>query len=88
MPVRTYFSNQEQESLDHLFEWALKDSPLRKADLRDKICSDDSPMKCGRSMAYQRIADAIAAGLIADDDPVTHRLRYVGLKKKDDDLPF
>lgn len=88
VPVRTYFSNQEQESLDHLFEWALKDSPLRKADLRDKICSDDSPMKCKRSMAYQRIADAIAAGLIVDDDPVTHRLRFVGFNRKDDDLPF
>lgn len=88
VPVRTYVSNSEKESLDQLFEWALKESPLRKADLRDKICSDDSPMKCGRSMAYQHINNAIASGIIADDDCVTHRLRFVGLNRKGDELPF
>ena len=86
VPVRTYVSSSEKESLDELFRWALADSPLRRADLRDKICSKDCPQKVSRSTAYTRINDAISAGIVCDDDPVTHRLRYHGLPKND--LPF
>lgn len=89
VPVKTYVSVKEKTTLDELFRWALQDSPLRKSDLRDRIISDDCPKKVGRSTAYQRINDALAAGIIADDDPVTCRLRYVGLDMKNENgLPF
>ena len=62
---------------------------MRRADLKDKIISDDCPHKVSRSTAYQRIIDAIAAGIIADDDAVTKRLRYVGLDLPNEDgCPF
>ena len=83
VPVETYISVQEKTVLDNLFKWALYNNPLRRADLRDKITSKDSPVTIKRSTAYQRINEAIAAGIIADDDPVTYRLRYVGLNLPD-----
>lgn len=89
VPVRAYVSDGEKTLLDELFRWALKDNPLRRADLRDKITSDDCPMKCKRSQAYARINDALQIGLIADDDVLTKRLRYIGLNLPNEDgLPF
>jgi hypothetical protein len=89
VPVKSYVSVKEKADLDELFRWALKDNPMRRADLKDKIISDDCPQKVSRSTAYQRINDAIAAGIIADDDAVTHRLRYVGLDLPNEDgCPF
>ena len=89
VPVKSYVSVKEKSSLDDLFRWALYNNPMRRADLKDKIISDDCPHKVSRSTAYQRINEALAAGIIADDDPVTHRLRYVGLKlPNEDEMPF
>ena len=89
VPVKSYVSVQEKASLDELFKWALKDSPLRRSDLKDKIISDDCPMKVKRSTAYQRINDAIDAGIIIDDDVLTKRLRYVGLDLPNENgMPF
>ena len=89
VPVKSYVSVQEKTSLDELFRWALYNNPLRRADLKDKITSDDCPKKVSRSTAYQRINDALAAGIIADDDQVTYRLRYVGLNlPHEDGMPF
>ena len=80
---------KEKNDLDELFRWALYNNPMRRADLKDKIISEDCPHKVSRSTAYQRINDAIAAGIVVDDDPVTHRLRYVGLDLPNEDgLPF
>lgn len=86
VPVKSYVSIQEKESLDQLFKWALKDCPLRRSDLKDKITSDDCPYKVSRSTAYKKINEAIEAGIILDDDPVTNRLRYVGLNMPNDVL--
>lgn len=89
IPVKSYTSIQEKNSLDELFRWALHDSPLRRSDLKDKIISDECPMKCKKTTAYQRINEALAAGIIKDDDPVTYRLRYVGLNMSNEDgMPF
>jgi hypothetical protein len=89
VPVKSYVSVKEKADLDELFRWALKDNPMRRADLKDKIISDDCPHKVSRSTAYQRISDAIAAGIVVDDDAVTHRLRYVGLDLSNEDgCPF
>lgn len=89
VPVKAYVSVQEKTSLDELFRWALKDNPLRRADLKDRIISDDCPLKVKRSTAYQRINDALQAGIIADDDVLTKRLRYVGLDLPNEEgLPF
>ncbi len=89
VPVKSYVSVKEKNDLDELFRWALYDNPMRRADLKDKIISDDCPHKVSRSTAYQRIIDAIAAGIIADDDAVTHRLRYIGLNLPNEDgCPF
>lgn len=89
VPVKSYVSVQEKAALDELFRWALYNNPMRRADLKDKITSDDCPKKVSRSTAYQRINDALAAGIIKDDDPVTYRLRYVGLDMKNEDgMPF
>ena len=85
VPVKSYVSVKEKNDLDELFRWALYDNPMRRADLKDKIISDDCPHKVSRSTAYQRIIDAIAAGIIADDDAVTHRLRYIGLNLPNED---
>ncbi len=80
VPVKPYVSIQEKESLDKLFRWALENSPMKRADLKDNIISDDCPYKVSRSTAYKKINEALEAGIILDDDPVTYRLRYVGLK--------
>lgn len=89
VPVQSYVSVKEKADLDELFRWALYNNPMRRADLKDKIISDDCPQKVSRSTAYQRINDAIAAGIIADDDAVTHRLRYIGLDLPNEDgCPF
>ena len=89
VPVKSYVSVKEKADLDELFRWALYNNPMRRADLKDKIISDDCPHKVSRSTAYQRIIDAIAAGIIADDDAVTKRLRYVGLDLPNEDgCPF
>ena len=89
VPVKAYVSVQEKTSLDELFRWALKDNPLRRADLKDRIISDDCPLKVKRSTAYQRINDALQAGIIADDDVLTKRLRYIGLDLPNEDgCPF
>ena len=89
VPVKSYVSVKEKTDLDELFRWALENNPLRRADLKDKIISKDCPQKVSRSTAYQRINDALAAGIIRDDDPVTYRLRYVGLNLPNEDgCPF
>ena len=89
VPVKSYVSIQDKTALDELFKWALHDSPLRRSDLKDKIISDDCPMKVKRSTAYQKINDALSAGIIADDDPVTYRISYVGLNLPNEDgMPF
>lgn len=89
VPVQSYVSVKEKADLDELFRWALYNNPMRRADLKDKIISDDCPHKVSRSTAYQRINDAIAAGIIADDNFVTHQLRYVGLNLPNEDgMPF
>ncbi len=89
VPVKSYVSVKEKNDLDELFRWALCNNPMRRADLKDKIISDDCPHKVSRSTAYQRINDAIAAGIIADDNVVTHQLRYVGLNLPNEDgMPF
>ena len=89
VPVKSYVSVKEKNDLDELFRWALYNNPMRRADLKDKIISDECPHKVSRSTAYQRINDAIAAGIISDDDAVTHRLRYVGLNLPNEDgCPF
>ena len=57
--------------------------------MKDRIISDDCPKKVSRSTAYQKIKDALEAGIIIDDDPATYRLRYVGLNMQNEDgLPF
>lgn len=89
VPVKSYVSLKEKTDLDELFKWALYNNPLRRADLKDRIMSDDCPKKVSKSTAYQRINDALAAGIIADDDPVTYRLRYVGLNLPNEEgCPF
>lgn len=89
VPVKAYVSIAEKTALDEMFRWALVDNPLRRADLKDKIISDDCPHKVKRSTAYQRINDAIAAGIIVDDDVLTKRIRYVGLDLPNEDgMPF
>lgn len=89
VPVKSYVSVKEKADLDELFRWALKDNPMRRADLKDKIISDDCPYKVSRSTAYQKIKDALSADIIADDDPVTYRLRYLGLNLQNEDgCPF
>lgn len=89
VPVKAYVSVKEKADLDDLFRWALYNNPMRRSDLKDKIISDECPHKVSRSTAYQRISDAIAAGIIADDDAVTKRLRYVGLNLPNEDgCPF
>ena len=88
VPVKAYVSIQEKSSLDELFKWALKE-PLRRSDLKDRIISDDCPKKVSRSTAYQKINEALAAGIIKDDNVVTHQLRYVGLDMPNEDgMPF
>lgn len=89
VPVKSYVSVKEKADLDELFKWALYNNPMRRADLKDKIISDDCPQKVSRSTAYQRINDAIGAGIIVDDNVVTHQLRYVGLDLPNEDgMPF
>lgn len=89
VPVKSYVSLQEKESLDKLFRWALENNPMRKPDLRDKIMSDDCPYKVSKSTAYKKIKEAEEAGIIIDDDPVTYRLRYVGLDMPNEDgMPY
>ena len=85
VPVKAYVSIAERNALNDLFKWALSESPLRRSDLKDKIISDVCPMKVSRSTAYKKIGDAIAAGIIADDDPVTYRIRYIGLDMPNED---
>lgn len=89
VPVPSYMSANERISLDTLFAWALADSPLRRADLKDKLMSEDCPQRCSRTVAYSRINEAQAAGIIRDD-PVTYKLRYIGLNNvpNEDDMPF
>lgn len=89
IPVNKYVSVKEKAVLDDLFIWALKDGPMRKKDLALKLQCSDCPQKIGRSTAYERIAEALETGIIADDDPVTCRLRYVGLDLKNEEgMPF
>lgn len=86
VPVPAYVSMSDKTALDQLFRWALAKEPLRRADLRDKITSDECPHKVSRSTAYSKINDALQAKIICDDDPVTCRLRYVGQDKPKDEL--
>jgi len=89
VPVQSYMSANERLTLDALFAWALHDSPLRRADLKDKLMSSDCPQKCSRTVAYERINEAQAAGIIKED-PVMYKLRYIGLANvpNEDDMPF
>lgn len=84
VPVDKYISVQERKELDELFRWALKDEPLRRADLAAKLEQNDCPQKMKRSTAYKRINVALSACIITDDDPVTYRLRYIGLNQPND----